>query len=205
MADDPYVTFDVGGKVFKTSRSLILQHEDSMLVRLVSATWQEDPTKPVFIDRDGDTFRCVLDFLRYGNITLPMTVSREMFLRDMDFYGIVHNEGTVKTSSEAWAAQVKNRHDEIRDLENEKNKLALFNQIEMLANHCADRWLAGSCVVEFKTGSYVAKKDNLCRALKSFMWEQDDSDNNEMFQKSLSKFGLKAIIVPTEGIKLSLM
>ena len=58
------VQFDVGGRLFKTSRSLIDKHEDTMLARLVSDTWQEDPTKPVFIDRNGDIFAHVLDYLR---------------------------------------------------------------------------------------------------------------------------------------------
>jgi hypothetical protein len=40
-----------------------------MLARIVSDTWQEDPTKPVFIDRNGSTFDLVLDYLRYGSIT----------------------------------------------------------------------------------------------------------------------------------------
>ena len=56
------VQFDVGGRLFKTSRSLIDKHEGTMLARLVSDTWQEDPTKPVFIDRDGDIFAQVLNF-----------------------------------------------------------------------------------------------------------------------------------------------
>jgi len=71
MTDKPtkpeIVQFDVGGRVFKTSRSLIDQHEDTMLARLMSDTWQEDPNKSVFIDRNGDTFSHILDYLRYGS------------------------------------------------------------------------------------------------------------------------------------------
>jgi hypothetical protein len=76
-----------------------------MLGRLVSDTWLEDPSRPVFIDRNGTTFELVLDYLRYGSITLPITVSRDMFFRDMDFYGIVLGEGTVKTCTEAWSVK----------------------------------------------------------------------------------------------------
>eukprot|EP00584_Thalassiosira_punctigera_P018591 CAMPEP_0172560736 /NCGR_PEP_ID=MMETSP1067-20121228/89984_1 /TAXON_ID=265564 ORGANISM="Thalassiosira punctigera, Strain Tpunct2005C2" /NCGR_SAMPLE_ID=MMETSP1067 /ASSEMBLY_ACC=CAM_ASM_000444 /LENGTH=63 /DNA_ID=CAMNT_0013350597 /DNA_START=12 /DNA_END=199 /DNA_ORIENTATION=+ len=54
--DPQTVQFDVGGRLFKTARSLIDQHEGTMLARLVSDTWQEDPTKAVFIDRSGDIF-----------------------------------------------------------------------------------------------------------------------------------------------------
>ena len=38
-----------------------------------------------------------------------MTVSKDKFLRDMDFYCVLYIDGTVKTSFEAWAAQVDNR------------------------------------------------------------------------------------------------
>jgi hypothetical protein len=37
-----------------------------MLGRLVSDTWNDDPEKEVFIDRNGDIFPYVLDYLRYG-------------------------------------------------------------------------------------------------------------------------------------------
>jgi len=42
-------------------------------------------------------FAHILDYLRYGSISLPLNVSKDMFLRDMDFFGIVPEEGTVKT------------------------------------------------------------------------------------------------------------
>jgi hypothetical protein len=103
MADDrtntPTVKFNVGGKAYETSRRLILQHKDTMLARLV-LDGQADLTKPIFIDRNGTTFGFVLDYLRYGHITLPMTVSKEMFLLDMDFYGIVRDESKVKASAD---------------------------------------------------------------------------------------------------------
>ncbi|KAL7471310.1 hypothetical protein ACHAXS_011613 [Conticribra weissflogii] len=98
-ADKPKtVKFNVGGKKFEASRELVEENEESMLARMVSDTWQEDPTKPVFIDRDYDIFSSVLGYLRYGSIVLPNSIDRDMFLRDMDFYGIVHTYGTVKTS-----------------------------------------------------------------------------------------------------------
>ena len=67
LADDDTntktVKFNVGGKANETSRSLFLWHEDTMLARLVSDR-QMDPTETIFIDRDGEIFRFVLNFLR---------------------------------------------------------------------------------------------------------------------------------------------
>ena len=58
--------FNVGGRHFEVSRALIDSHSDTMLGKLASDTWNEDPEKPVFIDRDGDIFARVLNYLRYG-------------------------------------------------------------------------------------------------------------------------------------------
>ena len=81
------VRFNVGGHYHEVSISLIEQYEDTMLARLVSDTWLADPDAIIFMDRDGDTFKYVLYYMRYGKVSLPITVSREMFLLDMEYYG----------------------------------------------------------------------------------------------------------------------
>jgi hypothetical protein len=206
MVDDtkvtPTVMFNVGGKAFETARSLFRQHEDTMLARLVSDTWQEDPTKPIFIDRDGDTFRSVLDYLRYGSITLPMTVSKETFLRDMNFYGIVHVEGTVKTTSEAWAAQIDNRHAELENLNDETNilkekimVLEEINCIDLLAAHCAGQYALGTR----KLVVFTSQEKDKDKATKVKLWKaatqvnHHDGKYKAKFQGSLSKFGLRLV------------
>ena len=60
------VKFNVGGKNFEVSRALIDEHADYFLRRLVPDTWNEDPSKVVCIDRDGDIFAHILNYLRYG-------------------------------------------------------------------------------------------------------------------------------------------
>ena len=50
------VKFNVGGRHFEVSRALIYEHSDTMLGKLVSDTWNEDPEEAVFIDRNGDIF-----------------------------------------------------------------------------------------------------------------------------------------------------
>lgn len=51
---------------FEVSSALIDQHSDTMLGKLVSDVWQQDPEETVFIDRNDDTFAYVLDYLCYG-------------------------------------------------------------------------------------------------------------------------------------------
>ena len=118
------VKFNVGGKLFETAQSLVDQHEGTMLARLVSETWNDDPSKPVFIDRNGDIFSHVLDYLRYGSITLPAMIPKDMFLRDLDFYGIIPDQGTVKTYSEGWANEVVRREERIKNIDAEKKALS---------------------------------------------------------------------------------
>lgn len=80
--------FNVGGQHFEVARSVIEKFPESMLAKLASKTWQNDPDSVVFIDADGERFRCCLDYIRYGKAHLPMTVVKAAVLRDLDYYGI---------------------------------------------------------------------------------------------------------------------
>lgn len=159
------VKFNVGGKLFETARSLIDQHDGTMLARLVSDTWQEDPTKPVFIDRCSDMFTHVLNYLRYESIILPANLPKEMFLRDLDFYGIVPGEGSVKTNSEGWATQVKGRRTNISKLQSEAKELKLDNDIDFLANYCAN------CYVNGATDLRACQCTNETNSIKNQLWK----------------------------------
>jgi len=73
------VKLNVDGRYFEVSLSLIKQAphvDETMLSRLVSKEWNnttnnDNPTQAMFIDRDGDIFAHVLNYLRYGSIELP--------------------------------------------------------------------------------------------------------------------------------------
>ena len=82
------VIFDVGGKMYNVSRSLIEEHSDTMLARIVSKTWQEDPNSVVFIDRDGDTFRFVLGehISRDVSRTTLCQLTNDSYLSLLSFY-----------------------------------------------------------------------------------------------------------------------
>ena len=62
-----------------------------MLSRMISDTWQtcdsdSEDKQPIFIDRSGDIFQHVLEYLRYGSVVLPMSIPTEMFTRDLEYY-----------------------------------------------------------------------------------------------------------------------
>uniref|UniRef100_A0A7S1FYD7 Potassium channel tetramerisation-type BTB domain-containing protein n=1 Tax=Corethron hystrix TaxID=216773 RepID=A0A7S1FYD7_9STRA len=97
------VLFDVGGKKYKTARSLLNDHPETMLARMASQEWNPDAGKKLFIERDGERFRYVLDYLRDGKAILPIDVSKEALLIDMEFYGINvrENDITVQNTMES--------------------------------------------------------------------------------------------------------
>lgn len=87
------VRLNVGGQRYEVSRELLMR-DDTMLSRLVSDMWLHDPEEEIFIDRDGTHFRYVLEYLTYGEVNLPLDVSKDSFLMDLDFYCI-----TIRTEN----------------------------------------------------------------------------------------------------------
>jgi len=84
------VVLDVGGTTYKVSRSLIEKFPDTMLARLTSDTWQPDAVpseKAIFIEADGEQFRYVLAYMRYGKVHLPLNISKGAVLQDLDYFG----------------------------------------------------------------------------------------------------------------------
>eukprot|EP00593_Proboscia_inermis_P011558 CAMPEP_0171318522 /NCGR_PEP_ID=MMETSP0816-20121228/89210_1 /TAXON_ID=420281 /ORGANISM="Proboscia inermis, Strain CCAP1064/1" /LENGTH=92 /DNA_ID=CAMNT_0011813109 /DNA_START=369 /DNA_END=644 /DNA_ORIENTATION=+ len=82
------VTFDVGGKEYRVSTSLLQQYPECMLARMISEEWKKEEDTKLFIERDGERFRYVLDYLRDGRVSLPCTVPKAAFLKDMEYYGL---------------------------------------------------------------------------------------------------------------------
>mmetsp|Transcript_32885 Transcript_32885/g.92091 ORF Transcript_32885/g.92091 Transcript_32885/m.92091 type:complete len:556 (-) Transcript_32885:34-1701(-) len=60
------IRLDVGGVQFTTSLSTITSEKNSMLAAMFSGRWMEsyDHSGQVFLDRDGETFRHILNWLR---------------------------------------------------------------------------------------------------------------------------------------------
>ena len=114
------VKLDVGGVLFKVSRTLVEAKESSMIAALVSKRWNEDAQATIFIDRDGENFRYCLQFLRNGCVDLPLTISRDEFLRDMDYYGLDWKEHQVTHGAAVWKS-VQNGKEEIKTLTQEAN------------------------------------------------------------------------------------
>ena len=86
------VVLNVGGSRFEVPQLTLARYPDSMLAKLVSEQWRpEDPSQPVFVDRDGQRFQFVLDFLRDGAVHLPHSVSEEALRVDFAYFGLPDN------------------------------------------------------------------------------------------------------------------
>ena len=79
---------------------LLDKHYDSMLARIASELWQEDPEAEaeIFIEGNGFRFQYILDYMRHDILTLPRTESRDMIIAELEYYGIVVNEKNIVDS-----------------------------------------------------------------------------------------------------------
>jgi hypothetical protein len=182
MADT--VQFNVGGRHFEVSRALIDAIPDSMLARMISETWEKEPGKPMFIDRDGDKFAHVLDYLRYGSIELPVTITQAMFQRELDYYGIPAADGSVtqvkKKTPGQTAFEIRQQH--------------LNHKIYSLAVECNNRFAnLSSAWIPARTASvqfYLTKEDGELHNRFAF-W---DDGWEKQLNEYLDLFGLHASV-----------
>ena len=67
------IGLNVGGKIYQTTRSTLTSEPGSFFCAMLSGETQtqRDEHGNYMIDRDGDIFRYVMDFLRSGNLVLP--------------------------------------------------------------------------------------------------------------------------------------
>lgn len=83
------VNFNVGGVQYHVARNTLLNAEDTMLSKLVSDKWTAGQNQEsIFIDRDGERFKYILDWCRDGKIIVPKTVALDAVKSDAEFFGL---------------------------------------------------------------------------------------------------------------------
>jgi len=191
------VLFNVGGKEYEVARSLLNDHPETMLARMASQEWNPDTDKKLFIERDGERFRYVLDYLRDGKAMLSIDVSKEALLVDMEFYGISASEESItvqdtKESLSSLLGVVVKTHSyfEKEILESKKQTLEL--EKEILESHKRTTILkfAKFCFEDYvsRPNKYIADvvlKFNIKE--HPVVCYQDD----ELLKNLLSKIGLE--------------
>ncbi len=200
------VHFNVGGRKFEVSQDLIASHENTMLGRLVSDTWTssasaDEQDEPVFIDRDGDTFGLVLHYLRYGTVSLPLTVPRDNFLRDLDFYGIVAVDGTIDCASSSLQAArhmalcEREHSQKLKEFDAKIRELEMRKRFTILAHECFLRHSKDeSMTFEFQQ-STENKMYEIAKAAFGSMTCYDE----ELFNEHLSEYGFTAVERPDDS------
>ena len=87
MTQQTIIKFNIGGIRYEVSQSLLQSYPDSMLAKSAAEQWHTNPTAEIFIDRNGARFQYVLDYLRDGRVHLPLLVSKDSLVLDLNFYG----------------------------------------------------------------------------------------------------------------------
>ena len=90
-----WITLNVGGQIFMTSRStLVLREPSCMLSRMFSGSEEgmmpsiRDNTGAYLIDRSPKYFDPILNYLRTGNLIIDPSISPEGVLEEARYYGI---------------------------------------------------------------------------------------------------------------------
>ncbi|XP_041478940.1 BTB/POZ domain-containing protein KCTD6-like [Lytechinus variegatus] len=90
MDQDYFVGLNVGGKIYQTYSATLTKYPESFLARLLDSPMPFAESDGNFlIDQDGEVFRHVLNFLRYGKLMLPDDFKDFDLLKcQADFFGL---------------------------------------------------------------------------------------------------------------------
>eukprot|EP00033_Pygsuia_biforma_P002609 GCRY01002888.1.p1 GENE.GCRY01002888.1~~GCRY01002888.1.p1 ORF type:complete len:140 (+),score=14.26 GCRY01002888.1:73-492(+) len=90
MSIRQYIEVNVGGQVFGTSLQTLLKYQDSHLAKLFSSPGiNVDGNGHYFLDRDGESFKHVLNYLRTGEVFFEGSQeSLDMLKEESFFYGL---------------------------------------------------------------------------------------------------------------------
>ena len=197
------IRLNVGGTSYEVSRSTIEQYPDTMLARMVSEAWSSDDgsdkdKKALFIDRDGERFRYVLDYMRDGSdVSLPVLVSKEGFLKDLEYFGFENVNPTNVFSSSNYAQIVK-----------KMNALDDDHGFALLAHYCFTRFKV-SCdlrigivhdpsdvafstrnAIKYKSKEVITELQETSYSLYITKANSNLKQKQDCFNKHLSKYGL---------------
>jgi hypothetical protein len=190
------VTFNVGGQIYEISRDIVMSHPDTMLARIASETWQKDPTATIFINGDGERFRYVLDYLRTGSISLPITVSKPAILQDLEYYGFenidpnnIDGWGNASVEAIAHIGKKKVKKDELlKEISAKIEALKLDAIFVSIAHECFECcWSRKDTMEDIILAQTVDR--NLIHDTLKYAFHRHRFDE-ELFNKYLAEYGL---------------
>ena len=180
---DPIIRFNVGGDRYEISHDLIEQHQGTLLGTLVSKRKEESHGKELFIDRDGKTFRHVLNYMRYGSVCLPITASKKDFLRELNYYGIAVHDESACVQQEGYVDTTLMSKTIRREIQRQVKKVPS----DVLARECYRVYLEENEVRTRISFNPAIMDPTICQAF-DIVYENYDE---EQFNSSLARYGLR--------------
>lgn len=88
QSDSRVVTLSVGGMEYQTTQRTLSTCSDSLLATIAAGHWPQDPQNRFFLDRDGELFAHILNFLRNNELLVPLDdpLLITKLLREAQFY-----------------------------------------------------------------------------------------------------------------------
>jgi BTB/POZ domain len=190
------VQIDVGGTVYKVSRSLIEAFPKTFLYQMVTKTWSVDNKAPIFIDRNGDRFQYILDLMRDNEVHLPLSISKAAILRDLEYFGFENfnaydiHDGFASAQAATQIAKCEALYQKElelchRTVRKFQQKVTLLN----VAHSCFLSYTKTANLTELYLGDYslnlMTLKDDINAAFENL--------NKELFDECLAIHGLKYV------------
>ena len=98
------IKFNVGGSKYEISQALLDRYPSCMLSKICSKTWVQadaetatvkEAAEEIFIDRNGERFQYVLDYMRDSRVELPLSIPRTQFVADMEYFSLDYKEDSI--------------------------------------------------------------------------------------------------------------
>ena len=135
------INFNIGGKRYEVTRSLFESQSDTMLAKIASEQWQEDdPESEIFIDRDGTIFRYVLNYLRDGEVKLPISERKDALIKELEFYNVDHDADKIDDSKEQTVNLIPTYQDFIRNLKDQSEAAHCSYLTNCIAIYCVEQF-----------------------------------------------------------------
>jgi len=91
-SDDGWVTYIVGGQAFEVAKTTVLKFPDTILAKMITGQFDQTDLR---IDRDPARFRYILNWLRDGTLILPINISKEEMITEVNYYNLPIQESDI--------------------------------------------------------------------------------------------------------------
>lgn len=192
------VNLDVGGTKYRVSKSLIAQYPNTMLARLISDTWnnqEEQEEKVLFIDRNGQRFQYVLDYMRDTKVHLPVGVTNGSFLQELEYFGFQDIPSGAVESACANFEAAKHVSSLYKETDVAFNNMTENLFLEKLALMVYEHFVKHGIGYLHTYHSYHVEKSHVEKSQVMLSGWASNKAKLDNFNKILAKYGLKCCYV----------